>query len=93
MLSRPFSRISPSRSFMESLMPGHILEPDDAPVLCRLEVDLADLRDGLELARDPQGIFEPALVDGPALETAVEGVDAGRYGLDTQAVKGEETGD
>ncbi len=68
---------------------GHVAEPDDAALRGDEEADLADLVERLELADDAQGVLERPLADGPALEVAVEGVDAGGDLLDGQAVQGE----
>ena len=68
---------------------GYVAEADDAALLGDEKADLADLVEGLELADDAEGVLEGPLADRPALEVAVEGVDAAGDVLDGQTVEGE----
>ena len=68
---------------------GHVAEADDAALRGDEQADLADLVERLELADDAEGVLERPLADGPALEVAVEGVDAAGDVVDRQPVEGQ----
>ncbi len=88
-LSVPSSRARPCRSLTESTIPATSLSLT-TPRSGRLEARLADLGHVREFAGDPEGILEPALADGPALEVAVEGVEPPGDVFQAQAVEGNE---